>query len=154
VHHPAHPLYLEAEVDTQAVIDACAGNLTKEEQRKLTRADLADALKWIAGAEADAEVFKRRRSEAAANFARIREALKNASATHSLDELCGSLDNAELATRLGIKLSQDGAFQPGEYRIRRQMLGDVEVSVGTARTGGRYWVLANAASGEVIRSNQ
>lgn len=154
VHHPAHPFYLEAEVDTNQVIDACKKTMNKEELSQLKRAELGDALTWIVAAEESVEVFQRRRNEAAANFERIREALKKASAKHALDQLCGSLDDAGLAGRLGIELPKDGAFAPAEYQIRPQMLGDVEISVGTPRSGGRYWVLANAASGEVIRSSQ
>ncbi len=154
VHHPAHPFYLEAEVDTTTVVDNCRKTMKKDEMRNLKRADPGDALTWIVAAEESVEVFKRRRADAEANFQRIREALKKVAALHTLDELCGSLDDAELCGRLGIELTKDGEFAPADYRIRRQMLGDVEVSVGTPRTGGRYWVLANAASGEVIRSNQ
>jgi hypothetical protein len=154
VHHPAHPLYLEAEVDTNMVVDNCKKTMSKAEMKKAKRVDPGDALTWIVAAEESVEVFKRRRADAEANFQRIREALKKAAAIHTLDELCGSLDDAELIGRLGIELPKDAAFAPSEYRIRRQMLGDVEISVGTARTGGRYWMLANAAGGEVIRSSR
>jgi hypothetical protein len=151
-HHSFHPFYLEVELDTQTVLDAHA-KLTNEQRKEARRPELGDALKWIVGAEADVSVFQRRRDEARDNSARILEALRKAMTTHGLDALCGKLDDAELLKRLGIELKA-GEFEPGDYAIRRQMLGDVEISVGTARTGGRLWMLANAAEGRTIRSNQ
>jgi hypothetical protein len=151
-HHNFHPFYLEGELDTQTVLDAHA-KLTTDQRKKVRRPDLGEALKWIVGAETDVGVFQRRRDEARSNSTKILEALGKAMKTHDVDALCGKLDDAELLKRLGIEL-KPGEFKPGDYAIRRQMLGDVEISVGTALTGGRLWMLANPAEGKTIRSNQ
>ena len=84
----------------------------------------------------------------------IREAIKQALAEHALADLCGRLDDPELIERLGVELPTDAQFKPGDYTVHQQMLGDVEISVGNVRTGGRWWQLVNASQGEVLRSNQ
>lgn len=151
-HHSYHPFYLEAELDSQAVLEAYK-SLPGDARAKLRRVDTSAAIQWIVGAEKDAGVFHARRQEAAANAQLVCAALKDALREHPLDALCGRLDDAELCKRLGLKLVAS-AFKAGDYTIRRQMLGDVEFSVGDVRTGGRCWTLLNAAEGKVIRSNR
>ncbi|MCA8913464.1 MAG: hypothetical protein KDB82_17320 [Planctomycetes bacterium] len=156
-HFPAHPFYLEAEVDTTAVLKAYDERKKDDPEldlRKVNRAELGDALTWICAAEESVEVFNKRRDEAREGTQKIRDALQKAAGKYSIAELCGRLDDATLAGRLGVTLPEDGEFKPGDYTIRPQMLGDIELSVGTVRSGGRWWQLVNVASGKVIRSNQ
>lgn len=151
-HHDFHPFYLEAEVDTNAVLDAHA-DLGKKARESVRRPELGDALKWIVGAEQEIAVFERRREEARNNSAKILAALREAAKAHDLDALCGRLDDAELVKRLGLEM-KPVEFTAADYTIHRQMLGDVEICVGSPRTGGRMWVLANVAEGKTIRSSQ
>jgi hypothetical protein len=142
-HHPAHPFYLEAEVDMTAVVEDYQAR-AQEAELDLTQvqeAELGAALTWICGAEESAESFER-----------LRNALVRAAEKHPAGELCGSLDDEVLRGRLGIELKA-GHFAPADFVIRPQMLGDVEISVGSARTGGRYWMLLNAGTGTIIRSS-
>ena len=154
-HHQAHPFYLELDVDATGVVEGYKKRAADEdlELKTVQEADLDGHLNWICGAEESAQVFREREREAAENFDLIRKALTEAIKTHVLGELCGNLGDEELLTRLGIELSGEH-FAPGDYTLRAQMLGDVEISVGNVRTGGRNWTLVNAAGGNVIRSNR
>lgn len=156
-HYPAHPFYIEAEVDVTSVVGDYQKRKEKDSEldlRKVTRPEIDEALTWICAPEDSVEVFNQRRREAVASMKLIREALQTAIAEHSLDDLCGRLDDPELVKRLGLALKADGEFKPGDYTIRAQMLGDVELSVGTVRSGGRWWQLVSVADAEVLRSNQ
>lgn len=153
-HHESHPFYLEAELDSEVVLEDYRQRAEDEgaDFSELQRAELGEAVTWIVEAEEGVEVFQRRRVQAGEVMEKIAASLKVASNDHELDALCGRLDDVELAERLGVTVDTDSEFTPGDFVIRRQMFGDVEISVGDARTGGRYWTLVNAAGGEVIRS--
>ena len=152
-HYPAHPFYLEAELDSAALIETYKARAKAEDLNLETIEDveLGDAIKWVVAAEESAEVFERRRTQAKTTFEKIRAALMEMSKTTPLTELCGTLE--EVAERIGIKLDESNEFKAVEYAIRPQLLGDVELSVGTVRSGGRYWMLLNAKTGKLIRSN-
>lgn len=154
-HHDAHPFYLKLEVDASAVLTDYQARAVEQgiNLKELQRVELGDALTWIFGPESSVEVFREREREAADNFRLIREALKQAAGKHPLHELCGRLDDEGLRTRLGAELTFE-RFRAEDYRISPQMLGDVELTVGTDLTGGRHWALVNAAGGNVIRSNR
>ncbi|MCA8937920.1 MAG: hypothetical protein KDB68_17165 [Planctomycetes bacterium] len=156
-HNPSHPFYLEAEVNATQVLGFYNDRKEKDPElnlSKVERAELGSALTWICGAEESVEVFNLRRQEAGASMKLIREAIKQALAEHALADLCGRLDDPELIERLGVELPTDAQFKPGDYTVHQQMLGDVEISVGNVRTGGRWWQLVNASRGEILRSNQ
>ena len=164
-----HPLYLDAliEIDLliregSATIEKIAEDEEKEpeknpgkkpgnKKRKVTLPK--EALQWTIGAEESAEVFRQRRLEARAAMAQIFKALQGAVKQHPLGDLCGALTD-ELRGKLGVELGQAGHFRPDAYSIRPQMLGDVEISVGSVLTGGRWWLLVNPKSGKVLRSHQ
>ena len=153
-HHPAHAFYLELEVDATAVVEDYKKRVETEDLdlKSVEEADIEGHVTWIHGAEESVEVFRAREREAAANFEVLREALKTASQQHALKELCGTLDDAELRKRLGVEETlKVENFNYADYTIAPQMLGDVEISVGSVLTGGRNWMLVNAASGNVIR---
>jgi len=154
-HHPAHAFYLELEVDATAVLEDYKQRAQDEnlDLKTVTEVEPGDALTWICGAEESVEVFRARELEAEASFKLIRDALQTASKTHPLADLCGRLDDEDLRARLGIELKFD-SYASSDYEIAAQMLGDVEVTVGSVRTGGRSWMLLNASSGIVIRSNR
>lgn len=155
-HTPASAFYLDAEVDTGPVLKRYDES-DRKVRRELTRANLGDDLKWLFGPEADAQAFRDRRFEARETLNQLADALvrvmKEKPAT-ALDTLCGRLDNTELAVQLGIKGDGLKFFAAAEFEIRKQMLGDVEVSVGSPAKGGRRWIVLNPASGEVIRRFQ
>ncbi|MCA8916345.1 MAG: hypothetical protein KDB90_13125 [Planctomycetes bacterium] len=154
-HHPAHPFYLEAELDTTDVVDT----YKKLADNKDPAADnvenpvLGAALTWVVAAEQSVEVFEKRRAEASATFEKVCEGIRKLEPGYDLDSLIGNLDSAERQKALGLSL-EAGNYAPGDYSIHRQLLGDLEISVGGVRTGGRQWVLINARTGEIIRSNQ
>jgi hypothetical protein len=151
-HHDFHPFYLAAELDLQPIVEAHA-KLDAKARKAIRRPDIDSGLTWIAGAEDSLEVFERRRVEARTQCTALFEAIRKAAAAHSLDALTGRLDDPELIKRLGIEF-KPVEFKAGDYEIRRQMLGDVEICVGSPRTGGRMWLLANVAEGKIIRSSQ
>jgi hypothetical protein len=148
--HDGHPFFLHAEVDATAVASAYAGR--KEATAELREAELGTALVWVVGAESGPEVFVRRRAEASAAMERLLKALKAKVGQGSVDAWLGAL-TPERAAGLdpGLKFE---LFAAGEYTITRQALGDVEIAVGSPKTGGRRWLLGNVATGKIIRSDR
>lgn len=148
--HEGHPYFLHAEVDTDAVIEAYTER--KEATAGLEQAELGTALKWVVGAESGPEVFVQRRTEARTTMAALLKALGKLPAGRSLADFVGPL-TSERATELGITQGFEH-FEAQDYLIAAQAFGDVEISVGSPMTGGRWWLLGNAATGRVIRSFQ
>lgn len=155
-HTSASPWYLDAEVNTGPVLKRYA-EMDRKTRREVNRAELGNDLVWLVGPETDAAVLRARRDEARNALNSLSEALAAALKARpdtDLDTLCGTLDSAELAAALGFKPDANAYFKPADFTIRRQMLGDVEIAVGTPARGGRRWVVMNPASGEVIRRFQ
>lgn len=155
-HTEASPWYLDAEVNTGPVLKRYA-EMDRKTRREVNRADLGNDLVWLHGPETDAAVLRARRDEARNALNSLSDALAatmKAKPDTKLEALCGTLDNAELAAALGFKADALAYYKPAEFTIRRQMLGDVEIAVGTPAKGGRRWIVMNPASGEVIRRFQ
>lgn len=148
--YEGHPFYLEGEVDADAVLaDYKQKGISTTD---VTDADLGDQLKWIVGPEAGPEVFAERRKEASAAMNALLAALGKLPADKPLSAYLGKLAPNQ-AAELGVAL-QGKHFGPGDYTLTRQAFGDIEISVGTPMTGGRWWLLGNLATGRVIRSDR
>jgi hypothetical protein len=151
VFHEHHPLYLEGELNVDEV---AAANRDTAGKDTLTTLDVKDKIKWIVDAEDSIEVFENRRANAVRRMDEMRQLLAKAAETHPLDQLCGNLGDEALRARIGIKFVEGEDLGPGEYTVRQQLLGDVEITVGNPRTGGMRWMLFNVKSGDVIRRYQ
>lgn len=155
-YHPGHAMYLDAELDVTAAAQAYrqgpqGKNVSENEP---TTIDVNHDIQWLFAAEENMEVFVARRKEAIARMDEIRTAFTAALAKHKPEELCGRLDDAELRKRLGLEFKGDESLGPGQYVVRAQLFGDIEVACGEPKVGGTRWVLFNPGSGEVIRSYQ
>jgi hypothetical protein len=136
------------------VDEVAAANRDTAGKDTLTTLDVKDKIKWIVDAEDSIEVFENRRANAVRRMDEMRQLLAKAAETHPLDQLCGNLGDEALRARLGIKFDEGEDLGPGEYTVRQQLLGDVEITVGNPRTGGMRWMLFNVKSGDVIRRYQ
>lgn len=151
-HHPGHALYLDAEIDvTEAV---AAFKKEKGAEKDPQTVDVKDRIKWHHAAEDSTEVFSQRRQEAITRIAEIQAAITKLAATTPLNELCGVLSDEALAKRLAVTFSAQDLYAPGQFVIRQQLFGDVEIACGEPKNGGTRWLLFNPKSGEVIRSYQ
>ncbi|MBX3473160.1 MAG: hypothetical protein KF754_02175 [Planctomycetes bacterium] len=148
--HEGHPFFLHAEVDSDAVLAAHVARDVRVKEVK--DPELGDALVWVVGAESGPEIFEQRRQEATQACARLLKALRTLPEGMEMKQLWGPMTDAK-AQSLGIEMSGDH-FKAKDYTLTRQAMGDVEIAVGSAMTGGRWWVLANQATGQVIRSEQ
>ncbi len=151
VFHEHHPLYLEANLNVDEVAQA---NKDIGGKDSLTTLDVKDKINWVVDAEDSLEVFEKRRANAVRRMDNLRELMVKAAETHPLDQLCGNLGDEALRERIGIKFDEGEDLAPGAYTIRRQIMGDVEITVGSPRTGGMRWMLFNVKSGDVIRRYQ
>ncbi len=148
--YEGHPFYLEGEVDADAVLaDYKQKGIGTSD---VTEADLGDQFKWIIGPEAGPEVFQERRKEAATAMDALLLALGKLPADKPISGYLGKLAPNQ-AAELGVAL-QGKHFGPGDFVVTQQAFGDIEVSVGTPMTGGRWWLLGNLSTGKAIRSDR
>lgn len=149
-YHAGHAFYLKAEVDADVVYQVYAARDLN--MKEIKDVELGDALTWIVGPEAGPEVFAERRAEAGAGIDALLKSLATLPQGKTLADFAGPMTD-EKAAELGVKL-EGGHFKAEDYSVARQAMGDVEITIGTAMTGGRWWVLANAATGKVTRSQR
>jgi len=148
-YHEGHPFYLHAEVDADLVREDYAKRGDKTGEVK--DAELGTALVWVVGPESGPEVFAERKREAAQAMKDLLAALGRRPADQPADDFAGPLTE-DMLKRLGAKL-EFKHFKSTDYVVTRQAFGDVEISVGSPMTGGRWWLLGNPATGTILRSD-
>lgn len=151
-HHPGHALYLDAQLDVDAAVKRYKSR--DDAQDSPRRVDVSGDIRWLVNAEESVEVFKQRRQAVLDSMARLQTAVTEAAREHSLDVLCGSLSDEQLRGRLGFAPSGEHDLEAGQYVIRRQLFGDVEITAGEPKNGGTRWILLNPESGTVFRRYQ
>ncbi|MDH5642156.1 MAG: hypothetical protein OEY28_12770, partial [Nitrospira sp.] len=137
-YHPGHPLYVSGLLDITEF-----GDERGEDEVK-------DSIDWIVRAEESTDVFEERRKFAEEVFTKAIEAIKSMD-DESRANMVGGLNDAALASKLGIDFGDAPVLDPGSFIIRTQAGGDLEISAGSHSTGGRYWCLFEAATGKVLR---
>jgi hypothetical protein len=148
-YHAGHAFYLEAEVDADVVYGVYKEK--GEDLAKLTEVELGDALKWIVGPESGPEVFAERRAEARAAMDAMFASMGKLPAVERAAVGTGAVSEKAF---LDLGCAPGKHFKPGDYSIRSQALGDVEISAGTPVTGGRWWILGNPETGKLTRSER
>ncbi|MCF6227535.1 MAG: hypothetical protein L3J82_02565 [Planctomycetes bacterium] len=145
----SHPLFLHAVVDVSAVRDTY---IILDELPE-GKADIESEIEWVVGAE-DESVFIERRANAKELHASIARLVFEYVNKPEAESLQGSLNNAALCQRIGYAHSADYSYKPEQLTLRVQLFGDIEISVGTPRTGGTFWALVNPKTGKIFRSHQ
>lgn len=138
---PHHVLHLDGEIDCDA---AKAVNFDFNQVE----------VKWTVAPETDAGIFERRRGELSRGFDRIRTALFAADVT-ALEQLRkGALSGDALVSALKLKAEdlKGESFSAADYRLAPQILGDLELSAGSARAGCESWLLLNMTEKSTARS--
>ncbi len=140
-YHSRHPLHLDGDLDCDAAA-AADFDFNKME------------IHWTVGPESDVGVFERRRAEIAAGQAKIRDALFALDATGLAEVRKAPLNGEALLAALKLKPEdlKGESFGAGDYTLRPQILGDIEVSAGTPVVGCESWTLLNLSDKTTIRS--
>lgn len=144
-----HPLFLHAVVDVSAVRDTY---IILDELPE-GKADIESETKWLVAAE-DESVFIERRANAKELHASITKLVFEYMKKPEAEPFQGSLDDAALCQLIGYLHSAESSYEPEHIALRTQLFGDLEISIGTPRTGGRFWVLVNSKTGKIYRSHQ
>lgn len=145
----SHPLFLHAVVDVSAVRDTY---IILDELPE-GKADIESETEWLVGAE-DESVFIERRANAKELHTSIAKLVFEYMKKPEAEPFQGSLNDAALCQRIGYTHSADSSYKPEQIALRTQLFGDIEISIGTPRTGGRFWVLVNSKTGKIYRSHQ
>ncbi|MHC4841888.1 MAG: hypothetical protein ACYTDT_13200, partial [Planctomycetota bacterium] len=136
VEYPGHPYHLHLIVDATAVRDAY---IVKDEMPDGI-ADIDKQTEWIVDAEEES-VFESRRAEASDIHERLIKLVGSYLKATDTEDVYGVLSDADLCKRLDYEHSAESRYLPGHISLRRQLFGDIEVTVGNSFTGGKYWVL-------------